>query len=234
MNFRDLLINYFIKTIKFLIKTFLIFNILFIIYVFSLIKIYEIISPKLYGYNIYRIYKNNFPVKFPKFVKLKELPSYIPKMLIYVEDCNFYKHKGFDFESIKEAFIIYKKYKKPLKGGSSITQQLARTLFLYPDKTIFRKYLESIATLIIEFSISKDKILELYINTVEFGKGLFGIEQASLYYYKKSSKYLTREEAAILLTLLASPIKYNVYNFYKRKALVQRYIMLKNKFIDSN
>ncbi|MCX8059076.1 MAG: transglycosylase domain-containing protein [Spirochaetes bacterium] len=198
------------------------------------INLFNKINPSVYGFTIYRTIKNSYKIKFPKYINKNELPNFVFKMLIYVEDCNFYKHKGFDFEALKEAYILYKKYKKPIKGGSTISQQLARTLFLYPDRTIIRKYLEIIATFIIENSIPKDKILELYINTVEFGKGIFGIEQASYFYYKKSAKYLTKEETIILLTLLASPIKYDVNNFYKRKALIQRYILLKNKFIETN
>ena len=230
----NLKINMLYKIIKTIFKYILYFHIILILTVFIFSIFYYFLSPYIYGFNIYRAINSNYKIKLPKYLKKDQIPNYVFKMLIYVEDCNFYNHHGIDFESFFWAVKLYLKYNKPIRGGSTISQQLARILFLTPQRTILRKYLEIIITFEIELIFPKEKILELYINTTEFGKGIFGIEQASRYYFKKSAKYISKEEDAILITLLASPIKYDVNNFLKRRALSERYQLLKNRFLNSN
>ena len=179
---------------------------------------------------IYRNIVSHYPIKPVKFVPLKSIPKSVQRMVILLEDSHFYKHYGIDFETIKESYRINKKYDKIIAGGSTITMQLARTLFLTPNRNYVRKYFEVIATLELELFLSKERILELYLNYVEYGKGIFGIQAASYYYYKRPISKISLDQYARLVTIIASPIKYNVYNLEKSKKLRFRYQFLQERY----
>jgi len=185
-------------------------------------------DPPLHSLMIYRAFISRFDNQQKKNIKLADLPWYIEYMLIRLEDCNFRKHNGIDIEAMKHAMEMNKTVGSGSYGGSTITQQLARTLYLFPDKLYVRKYLEIVIALEMEIFIPKDRILELYLNNVEWGKGIYGIESASWFYYNKSSIYLSRDQAARLLTILASPIRYSPRTFYTRRLLNIRYNFLSN------
>jgi len=127
------------------------------------------------------------------------------------EDQNFYRHNGFDFQAIQKAFADNQKGKK-LKGGSTISQQTAKNVFLWNGRSYVRKGLEAIFTFIIEKVWSKDIILERYLNSIEMGQGVFGVEAASHYYFGKSSADLTKSEAAWIAVCLPNPKKYDPKN----------------------
>ncbi|MFN3410954.1 MAG: biosynthetic peptidoglycan transglycosylase [Exilispira sp.] len=179
---------------------------------------------------IYRKIFYNYKTIPLKFVKLSNIPVIFQRMIIYIEDGNFYKHNGIDFESLKVAYKTNKKFNKIISGASTITMQLARTLFLTPDRNYIRKYLEIIAALEIELIMPKKRILELYLNYIEFGKGLYGVQTASYYYYKKPINKLNYYHMAQLVTILASPIKYDVNTALRSKKLRQRFYFLNEKF----
>ena len=130
-------------------------------------------------------------------VPLESLPRSVPRMFVKVEDYVFYEHYGIDWKAIRDAWAINRRLGYVYYGGSTITQQLARTLFLVPDRTYLRKYLEALASLEIELLLPKQRILELYVNTIEFGKGVFGIEAAARHYYGRSARDLSRDTAAM-------------------------------------
>jgi monofunctional glycosyltransferase len=127
------------------------------------------------------------------------------------EDANFSKHNGFDFEAIEKAMAHNKVSKKKI-GASTISQQTAKNVFLWQGRNWLRKGLEAYFTLLIELFWSKDRILEMYLNVVEFGDGIYGIEAASQHYYGKSAANLNKSEAAMLAAILPNPLKYSPIN----------------------
>jgi monofunctional biosynthetic peptidoglycan transglycosylase len=131
------------------------------------------------------------------------------KAVLIAEDDKFYSHEGFDFEAMQKAVEKDIKLGKMKYGGSTISQQLAKNLYLSPSKNPLRKAKEVILTWRIENNLSKRRILELYLNVAEWGDGIFGVEAASRHYYGKSAADLTPMEAARLAVVLPSPLKLN-------------------------
>jgi monofunctional biosynthetic peptidoglycan transglycosylase len=151
-------------------------------------------------------------------------------MIIRVEDGSFFTHHGVLLSAFKNAWQLNKRFGKPVYGGSTITMQTARTLFLNPEKSYLRKYLEILIALEMELILGKDRIFELYLNYAEWGKGIFGIEAASRHHYKKSVLGLSTDQAIRLVTLLSSPIKYTPYTLHKNGILQSRYAYLVERY----
>ncbi|MBO6118468.1 MAG: monofunctional biosynthetic peptidoglycan transglycosylase [Bacteroidales bacterium] len=129
--------------------------------------------------------------------------------VIAAEDNNFPNHKGFDFKAIEHAQKVNKQRGKKAFGGSTITQQTAKNAFLWIQKSYIRKGLEAWHTVLMETFWSKRRIMEVYLNIIEFGDGIYGVEAASQYYFHHSAKTLTKREAALLTSVLPSPLKRN-------------------------
>ncbi len=145
-----------------------------------------------------------------KWVPLSQISPFLIKAVLIAEDDKFWSHEGFDYEAIQKAIEKDIKTKKFKFGGSTISQQLAKNLYLSPTKNPFRKFREALITWRMEKVLTKKRILELYLNVVEWGdKGIFGIETASQYYYGKSASALTPEESVRLSTVLPNPRKYS-------------------------
>jgi monofunctional biosynthetic peptidoglycan transglycosylase len=142
-------------------------------------------------------------------VPLSNISPYLVKAVLIAEDDKFWSHEGFDYEAIQKAIEKDIKTKRFKFGGSTISQQLARNLYLSPAKNPLRKMREAIITWRMEKVLPKRRILELYLNLVEWGNGIFGVEAASRHYYGKPSSDLTPQEAARLATVLPNPRKYN-------------------------
>jgi monofunctional biosynthetic peptidoglycan transglycosylase len=140
---------------------------------------------------------------------LSRISPYLIKAVLIAEDDKFYQHEGFDFEAIEKAIEKDIKQKKIKYGGSTISQQLVKNLYLSPSKNPLRKLKEAMLTWRVEKTLSKKRILELYLNVAEWGDGVFGIGAASLHYYGKPASELTPEEAARLAAVLPNPRKYN-------------------------
>ncbi len=165
---------------------------------------------------------------------LSRISPYLIKAVLIAEDDKFYQHEGFDFEAIEKALERDIKEKKFKFGGSTISQQLTKNLYLSPSKNPLRKLVEAVLTWRIERSLSKKRILELYLNVAEWGEGIFGIGAASFHYYGKPASGLTPEEAARLASVLPNPRKYNptgksryverrskiIYNIMVRRGIV--------------
>jgi len=149
----------------------------------------------------YRIYQSWMP--------FSKISPYLVKAVLIAEDDKFWKHEGFDYEAIQKAIEKDVKARKFKFGGSTVTQQLARNLYLSPEKSLIRKISEVIITWRMEKVLSKKRILELYLNVAEWGEGIFGVEAASRHYYGKPSSELTPEDAARLASVLPNPRKYN-------------------------
>jgi monofunctional biosynthetic peptidoglycan transglycosylase len=142
-------------------------------------------------------------------VPLSDISPYLIKAVLIAEDDKFWAHDGFDYEAIREAVERDLKARKLKFGGSTISQQLARNLYLSPEKSLLRKMSEALITWRMEKVLSKRRILELYLNVVEWGEGIFGVEAASRHYYGKSSSQLTPVEATRLAAILPSPKRYS-------------------------
>ena len=159
-------------------------------------------------------------------VPFSKISPYLVKAVLIAEDDKFWKHEGFDYEAIQKAIEKDLKAKKFKSGGSTVTQQLARNLYLSPEKSMTRKFFEAVITWRMEQTLSKKRILELYLNVVEWGDGIFGAEAASQHYYGKPSSQLTPEEAARLAAVLPNPKKYNPIG-------EQRYVISRSNLIYS-
>lgn len=141
-------------------------------------------------------------------VGMNQISPNVIKAVLIGEDDSFYHHDGFDVKGMENAIERSIK-KKTLAGGSTISQQLSKNLYLSPSKNPVRKLKEAILTWRIEKTLSKRRILEIYLNVAEWGDGIFGIEAAAHHYYHKSAKNLTANEAARLAAVLPNPIRYN-------------------------
>jgi penicillin-binding protein 1A len=140
-------------------------------------------------------------------IRLKDLPAYVPKAFIAIEDRRFYSHWGVDPVGILRAFANNLAGRGVVQGGSTLTQQLAKNLFLTQERTFSRKIQEAILALWLEHTYSKDQILELYLNRVYFGSGAYGIEAAAQKYFGHPAKEATLPEAAVLAGLMKAPTK---------------------------
>lgn len=144
------------------------------------------------------------------YVSFKEMSPNIRLAVMASEDQLFPDHNGFDLKSIKKALSEKTKKRKKVRGASTISQQVAKNIFLWQGRSWIRKGLEVYFTFMIELVWGKERILEMYLNVAEMGKGVFGIEAASRHYFKKSAKKLTRAEAAMIAACLPNPKKYKV------------------------
>jgi len=165
-------------------------------------------------------YMERFAARNPKvriqwtWVPYNRISVNLKEAVLAAEDDDFFEHKGFDVEAIKKAAIYDWKKKRFARGASTITQQLARNLYLTPSKNPMRKLKELLIALKLERELSKQRILELYLNVVEWGKGIYGCEAASRYYFKKSTAALSAPEAAFMASILPSPRKLGKRNPY--------------------
>jgi monofunctional biosynthetic peptidoglycan transglycosylase len=159
-------------------------------------------------------------------VPFSKISPYLIKAVLIAEDDKFWEHEGFDYEAIQKAIEKDLKAKKFKSGGSTITQQLARNLFLSPEKLLIRKISEAVITWRMEKVLSKKRILELYLNVAEWGEGIFGAEAASRHYFGKSSSELTPQEAARLAAILPNPRRYSPIGD-------QRYVVNRSNLIHS-
>lgn len=196
-------------------------------------------KPEIYSANNLVLYDSEENVFFQgneskEWISLDEISDYLIKATIYTEDKHFYKHFGFDLFRILKASYINIISGKTMQGASTITQQYAKNLFLDFDKTWKRKWDEMWYTMKIEANYSKDEILEGYLNTINYGHGMYGIENASKFYFNKSAKDLDLAEASILTGIPKSPANYSpIVNFdlAKKRQLTILELMAKNKVI---
>lgn len=145
-----------------------------------------------------------------RWVLYDAISPYLVRAVLIGEDDKFWQHEGFDYKAMQKAIEKDIRARKFKLGGSTISQQLAKNLYLSPSKNIVRKFREAIITWRIEKTLSKRRILEIYLNTAEWGdQGIFGIEAAARHYYEKSASELTAEESARLAAVLPNPRKYS-------------------------
>ncbi len=161
-----------------------------------------------------------------KIIPLSEIPKNLQDAVIAIEDKNFYKHNGFSLEGIGRAFLVNIKKDEIAQGGSTITQQLVKNTLLSPDKNLLRKYQELVLALEIERRYQKNEILEMYLNTVYFGEGAYGVENAAEAYFSKKAKDLTLPESAMLAGILPAPSAYSPLSGNRDMAIRRQHLVL--------
>lgn len=203
--------------------------------------LYALITPKLdiKSANKFYLYDNKEQLVFQgnqneEWINLNEMGENIKQATISVEDKNFYKHKGFDYLRIAKAMFENIKQKEIVQGASTITQQYAKNLFLDFSKSWKRKWKEMWITFELETHYTKDEILEGYLNTINYGNGMYGISNASKYYFDKEVKDLTLAQAAMLAGIPNSPANYSPKDNYEKSKKRQELVlerMYKNQYI---
>ncbi len=228
------------KNFKFIVK-FFIFSFLSFFVLYLGIYVYAFFSPKLELTNLGKIfiYDNNENLIYQgsgssDWISLNDMSSDLKNAVISVEDKNFYHHHGFDYLRILKAFYLLIKNKSITQGASTISQQYIKNMYLTFDQTWKRKLEEALLTIELEVHYSKDNILEGYLNTINYGEGNYGIEDASQYYFNKSSKDLTLEEAIMLAGIPKNPSNFNPVSNYDlciERAKIVAKTMVKNHYI---
>lgn len=142
-------------------------------------------------------------------IPFEEISPHLQLAVVCAEDQEFLEHEGFDFEAIEKAYKYNKTHKRK-RGASTISQQTAKNVFLWPSRSWLRKGFEVYFTFLIETVWSKKRIMTTYLNSIEFGDGIYGAEAAAQHYFGKSSKAINRQEAALLASVLPNPIIYKV------------------------
>ncbi len=155
-----------------------------------------------------------------RWVDYKKISPNLKRALIAAEDAKFVDHEGFDWEGIQKAYQKNLKKGKVVAGGSTISQQLAKNLFLSTKRTPWRKAEEVMITVMLEATMSKRRIFEIYLNVIEWGNGIFGAEAAAKYYYHTSAKKLSADQAAKLAAMVPNPRYYDKHR--QAKGLIRK------------
>ncbi len=155
-----------------------------------------------------------------KWIAYKNISDHLKRALIAAEDAKFVDHEGFDWDGIQKAYEKNMARGKIVAGGSTISQQLAKNLFLSTKRTPWRKAEETIITLMLEAMMDKQRIFDIYLNTIEWGNGVFGAEAAARHYYQISASQLTIEQAAKLAAMVPNPRYYD--NHLEAKGLLRK------------
>ena len=195
------------KVFKFIYKS------IFWLFVFSIVIVIFFkwipvpITPLMLIRNIEQLQDDKKVVLKHDWVPIEEISKNLQLAVICSEDQNFLNHNGFDMKAIEKA-IDYNKKGKRVRGASSISQQTAKNVFLWPQRSWLRKGLETYFTFLIELFWSKERIMEVYLNSIEMGNGIYGVEEASKFWFRKSAIKLNRNEAAAIAAILPNPLKY--------------------------
>lgn len=160
-----------------------------------------------------------------RWVNSGEISRSLKNAVVTSEDDRFFEHSGVDINAIEKAAEKNWKRKKLAAGGSTITQQLVKNLYLSPNKSILRKGREFMLALALDALLPKDRILELYLNVAQFGRGIYGAEAASQFYFKQPAKSLSPAQAAFLASILPAPERYGRRGFrmsHRAKSILSR------------
>ena len=215
------------KLFRFVWKTILWFNIISIFFVL----LYKFVPVPFTPLMIIRAMEQKVAGKemtcSHNWVSIDNISPNLQKAVISSEDGKFFEHNGFDFSAMQKAFEKNQKGKK-IRGGSTISQQTAKNVFLWPGRSYIRKGFEAYFTFLIELMWSKKRIMEVYLNSIEMGDGVYGAEAASKHWYHKQAKNLSKYEAAGIAAILPNPRKYNPIRstnyMNRRKATISKYI----------
>lgn len=202
---------------KIILLAFRFFKYFIIIYFASsifFVILYKYVNPPVTPLMVIRLVQQTWSgqaVKLKKsWVSIDQISPDLPLAVVATEDNLFMEHSGFDFESIEKAREYnQKKQGKKVRGASTISQQTAKNVFLWPQRSWVRKGLEAYFTVLMETVWGKKRIMEVYLNVIETGKGIYGVEAASQQYFGKSALKLSRGEAALITAVLPNPLKWS-------------------------
>lgn len=177
----------------------------------GLVLIFKFINPPITLFMIIKYFEGEASVIQKDWVPIEEISLEIPLAVIAAEDQKFMTHNGFDLEAIEKAIKNNSKGKR-IKGGSTISQQTAKNVFLVPNRSWVRKGLETYFTFLIELFWSKSRIMEVYLNVIEQGDGIYGVQASSIIYFNRDAKKVNRSQAALMAVVLPNPVKYKIKN----------------------
>jgi len=192
----------------------------------ALVLLYRDVSPPGTLLMLVRLFEGEGVKK--EWVPLNRISRHVPAAVIALEDNLYCEHDGFDWAAIFDAAADRMRGEESLRGGSTISQQTAKNVFLWPSRTYVRKGLEVPFTYMMEWWWGKRRIMEVYLNVVEWGPGIYGVEAASRTYFNKPARLLTRREAALLAAVLPNPRRWSPArptNYIKRRASTAIYRM---------
>lgn len=199
-------------------KFFRMFFIVFVAVTLFFTLLYKFVNPPLTPLMAQRFVEQIFDeekeVRFKRdYVPIEDISPNLINAVVASEDGKFMQHSGFDLEELERSYKSNKANKgKKIRGGSTISMQTAKNAFLFPHRTYVRKAFEAYFTKLIELMWGKKRIMEVYLNIIEFGDGIYGCEAAAQHYFNKSAKELTKTEAAQLAVSLPNPRKFNPNN----------------------
>ncbi|PSG90345.1 monofunctional biosynthetic peptidoglycan transglycosylase [Aurantibacter aestuarii] len=199
----------------------------FIVISVGLVTLYKFVPVYYTPLMAIRYFEDDSKTKSVKheWVTSEEISDHLKKAVICSEDQKFLKHNGFDMVAIEKAYENNQKGKR-IKGGSTISQQTAKNVFLWPNRSWLRKGLETYFTFLIELIWSKERIMEVYLNSIEMGNGVYGAQAASQYWFKTSANKLSKSQAAAIAAVLPNPRRYRANpptNYIaKRKTWIMR------------
>lgn len=173
------------------------------------VVLYRFVNPPLTPLMAIRYTQHVFNGETPRLAKewvaINKISSNMIRAVVASEDNLFMEHNGFDIEALRKANEYNKKKGGKIRGGSTISQQTAKNVFLWPKRSYLRKGLEAYFTVLIELVWSKERIMEVYLNVIEMGNGIYGIEKAAQTYFKKPAKDLSKSQAALIASILPAP-----------------------------
>jgi len=173
------------------------------------VLLYRFINPPISGMMVYKsLTEEDYSYQY-EWRDLEEISDEIPLAFISAEDQLFLEHDGFDIDAIQDA-MKHNKSSENKRGASTISQQVAKNVFLFPTKNFLRKGVEAYFTVLIESIWGKRRIMEVYVNTVELGEGVYGVEVASQLNFKKSASKINKTQAALFSAALTNPIKFKI------------------------
>jgi monofunctional biosynthetic peptidoglycan transglycosylase len=199
------------------------------------VLIYRFINPPITLLMLQRAVERKIDGKDLKIDKswlpIEDISTNLKRASIAGEDANFLNHMGFDFKAIETAFEKNKKGKR-IRGGSTISQQTAKNVFLWPGRSYIRKAFEAYFTVLIELLWGKERILEVYLNVIEMGDGIYGSEAAVQNYWGKSANSMSKSQAALLVAVLPNPRRWNParpsrFVYYKQSLILRNMSSLK-------
>lgn len=220
-----------VKLIRYFARLFLFF---FLGITVTWVLFYRFVNPPLTWLMVQRAFERKFEGKDWKidktWVDYGAISPNLKKAVLAGEDQLFFKHAGFDISSIRKAYSAnIKGYH--LRGGSTISQQTAKNVFLWPGRSWFRKGLEAYFTILIELFWSKQRILDVYLNVIETGDGIYGVEAACQHYFHRSSEKLTVNRASALAAIIPSPLHWSPVDLSRRARNRQRIIRISMPYI---
>jgi monofunctional biosynthetic peptidoglycan transglycosylase len=179
----------------------------------ALVIIYRFVPVPLTPLMVIRLVEQAFDAKkdmrlYKDWVSIDEMSRHASQAVVAAEDQKFMGHRGFDLEAMEKAWNNNKKGKR-IKGASTITQQTVKNVFLWPSRSYIRKGLEAYFTVLVELVWSKERILEVYLNVIEMGDGIYGIEAASQTFFRKSAAKLSQGQAALIAAVLPNPRRWS-------------------------